>query len=425
MECGGPARSSTKGPNFPATKHFPATFALSDEFYQPKEFSRDKVEVLLRLDLSNVPPNPGVHVRTATIPLAWAKTYGKGRVFYSVARTRRRTLGHPRRAADVFRSDPVGARPHRRRRRRRSRCRRAGEHTMTHIRVGRDSPCRRRSYELCVAVSRRCRPSAAQDWPYRGGDRRRAAILAAHADHPGQRGSRCARPGPSMSGRRTCRSRRSWSNGVMYLSRRLEHLRARARDREGAVEVRDSGAGRPSRPGLLAGRRQRVRASCKGAGDRLLALDAKSGKPASEFGDVGWVDLKLGIKGDVDGRISMQSPPAVYKNIIITGGNNGENSPSLGLYGDIRGWDARTGKLLWTFHTVPRPGEPGIETWEGEQLEESIRHQRLVLLHGRHRARARLRPHRRADVGLLRRRSQGQQPLRQLRRRARRDDRRS
>ncbi len=102
------------------------------------------------------------------------------------------------------------------------------------------------------------------------------------------------------------------------------------------------------------------------AGDRLLALDAKTGKLASEFGGFRWIDLNLGIKGDVDGRIGMQSPPTIYKNIVITGGNNGEGSPSSGLYGDIRGWDARTGKLLWSFHTVPRAGEPGVETWEGE-----------------------------------------------------------
>jgi glucose dehydrogenase/type 1 glutamine amidotransferase len=103
-----------------------------------------------------------------------------------------------------------------------------------------------------------------------------------------------------------------------------------------------------------------------GAGDRLLALDAASGQPAAAFGDQGYVDLKPGIRGDVDGTISLVSPPAVYKDVVITGGNNGEQAPSLGLYGDIRGWDARSGKLRWTFHTVPRPGEPGVETWEGE-----------------------------------------------------------
>ena len=105
-----------------------------------------------------------------------------------------------------------------------------------------------------------------------------------------------------------------------------------------------------------------------GAGDRLLAVDAERGKPAAGFGDgdTGSVDLKASIRGDVDGGFSLTSPPAIYKNIIITGGNNGEQSPSSGLYGDIRGWDAHTGKLLWSFHTVPRAGEPGVETWEGE-----------------------------------------------------------
>jgi glucose dehydrogenase len=103
-----------------------------------------------------------------------------------------------------------------------------------------------------------------------------------------------------------------------------------------------------------------------GAGDRLLAVDAERGKPAAGFGADGSVDLKASIRGDVDGGFTLASPPSVYKNIVITGGNNGEQSPSAGLYGDIRGWDAHTGKLLWSFHTVPRSGEPGVETWEGE-----------------------------------------------------------
>jgi quinoprotein glucose dehydrogenase len=98
----------------------------------------------------------------------------------------------------------------------------------------------------------------------------------------------------------------------------------------------------------------------------LLAVDAERGKPAAGFGDEGSVDLKASIRGDVDGGFSLTSPPSIYKNVVITGGNNGEASPSYGLYGDIRGWDARSGKLLWSFHTVPRPGEPGVETWENE-----------------------------------------------------------
>ena len=74
-------------PGFPATKHFPPVFNLTDEFYQAREYSRDKIRVLLRLDVSKMPPNPEVHRTDGDFPLAWAKTYGKGHVFYS-------SLGH-------------------------------------------------------------------------------------------------------------------------------------------------------------------------------------------------------------------------------------------------------------------------------------------------------------------------------------------
>ncbi|HEY3837325.1 MAG TPA: PQQ-binding-like beta-propeller repeat protein [Bryobacteraceae bacterium] len=101
-----------------------------------------------------------------------------------------------------------------------------------------------------------------------------------------------------------------------------------------------------------------------GNGSYLLALDATTGKPAPGFGDEGRIDLKKGVLGDLkDGRYDLQSPPAVFGDVVITGCSNGEGHPTAGLYGDIRGWDARTGKLLWTFHTVPRPGEKGSETW--------------------------------------------------------------
>ncbi len=104
-----------------------------------------------------------------------------------------------------------------------------------------------------------------------------------------------------------------------------------------------------------------------GNGPFLLALDVKTGKPAPGFGNEGRIDLKAGVLGELkDARYVLQSPPAVFEDIVITGCSNGERSPSTGAYGDIRGWDARTGKLIWTFHTVPRPGEPGSETWPVE-----------------------------------------------------------
>jgi type 1 glutamine amidotransferase len=73
--------------DFPATRHFPPSFAFTDEFYQAKEFSRANARVLLKLDLAKMPASPDLHVKDGTLALAWAKTYGKGRVFYS-------SLGH-------------------------------------------------------------------------------------------------------------------------------------------------------------------------------------------------------------------------------------------------------------------------------------------------------------------------------------------
>ncbi len=74
-------------PAFPATRHFAPTFTLVDEFYQPKALSRDTLRVLLRLDVSKMPANPQLRRTDGDFPLAWAKSYGKGRVFYS-------SLGH-------------------------------------------------------------------------------------------------------------------------------------------------------------------------------------------------------------------------------------------------------------------------------------------------------------------------------------------
>jgi uncharacterized protein len=73
--------------DFPATKHFPSTFTFTDEFYQAKEFSRTSSRVLLRLDIAKMPVNAELHAKDGDFALAWAKTYGKGRVFYS-------SLGH-------------------------------------------------------------------------------------------------------------------------------------------------------------------------------------------------------------------------------------------------------------------------------------------------------------------------------------------
>ena len=116
----------------------------------------------------------------------------------------------------------------------------------------------------------------------------------------------------------------------------------------------------------------RCRDTITGSGDgKMVAIDVLTGKPAPGFGKEGFVDLKPGVAGDLpNARFSLGSPPVLYKDIIVTGGNNNEPGPSVGAYGDIRGWDAHTGKLVWTFHTVPRPGEPGHETWGGDSWQQ-------------------------------------------------------
>jgi type 1 glutamine amidotransferase len=75
-------RVNVEDRNFPAMRHFPAQFTLTDEIYQLKSFSRDKVRVLMSLDTSTVDmKNPRVHRTDGDFPLAWVRTYGKGRVF--------------------------------------------------------------------------------------------------------------------------------------------------------------------------------------------------------------------------------------------------------------------------------------------------------------------------------------------------------
>jgi quinoprotein glucose dehydrogenase len=99
---------------------------------------------------------------------------------------------------------------------------------------------------------------------------------------------------------------------------------------------------------------------------KLYALNAKTGKLVPGFGNEGVVDMKPGALNGVEkATFGLSSPPIVYKNLIITGALVQE-TPSVGAAGDTRAWDARTGKLMWTFHSIPRPGETGADTWEGD-----------------------------------------------------------
>lgn len=100
------------------------------------------------------------------------------------------------------------------------------------------------------------------------------------------------------------------------------------------------------------------------AGPYLICLDANTGKIINSFGDSGKVDLHEGLQMDdvKDLFVTETSPPSVYKNLIIAGTRVSEGMDAAP--GDIRAFDAQTGKIVWQFHTIPHPGEAGYETWE-------------------------------------------------------------
>ena len=109
-------------------------------------------------------------------------------------------------------------------------------------------------------------------------------------------------------------------------------------------------------------------------GYRLVALNAQTGQPISGFGKNGIVDLKEGMvtgtgqQIDLEtGEAGLHSTPIVVKDVVIVGSSFKEGMTVVthnNTKGLVRAFDVRTGKLLWTFNTIPRPGEFGNETWE-------------------------------------------------------------
>lgn len=96
--------------------------------------------------------------------------------------------------------------------------------------------------------------------------------------------------------------------------------------------------------------------------NRLYALDRRTGRQIMTFGDSGWVDLRAGLGRPVDGlSVSASTPGVVFEKLLIMGSTVPEALPSAP--GDIRAYDTETGTLVWSFHTIPHPGEPGYETW--------------------------------------------------------------
>ena len=99
---------------------------------------------------------------------------------------------------------------------------------------------------------------------------------------------------------------------------------------------------------------------------RLICLDARTGMPVTSFGAGGEIDLSEGLLWPINKKhYANTSPPVVYTDLVILGSGVGDrltykNDPP----GDVRAFDARTGKPAWAFHTIPQPGEFGNETWQ-------------------------------------------------------------
>ncbi|HEY1911038.1 MAG TPA: PQQ-binding-like beta-propeller repeat protein, partial [Vicinamibacterales bacterium] len=108
---------------------------------------------------------------------------------------------------------------------------------------------------------------------------------------------------------------------------------------------------------------------------KLYSLKAEDGTLNEWFGENGIITLKTPavMQTGMNAAYSLLSSPTIYKDLIITGAGTGEgpggSNGGSGPAGDTRAWDARSGKLMWTFHTVPRPGELGYDTWGSDSTK--------------------------------------------------------
>ncbi len=102
----------------------------------------------------------------------------------------------------------------------------------------------------------------------------------------------------------------------------------------------------------------------------LIALNALNGKPVESFGDKGKVDLHKGLPASAKGKyIASTTPGTIFEDLIIMPVRVSEGSDAAP--GNLRAFNVRTGELVWTFHTIPHPGELGYETWENEKAYQN------------------------------------------------------
>jgi len=165
--------------------------------------------------------------------------------------------------------------------------------------------------------------------------------------------------------------------GVLYVSTSLSQvaaIQAATGETLWSYDPKSYEAGRPTNLGFIHrgvahwtdGKQSRIFIGTADA--QLISLDAHTGKPDAAFGDGGRVNLAKAVPLAVNARnYAITSPPVVCRDVVVLGasisdGPTGREMPR----GDIQGFDARTGKPLWVFHTIPQEGEFGVETWEND-----------------------------------------------------------
>lgn len=101
--------------------------------------------------------------------------------------------------------------------------------------------------------------------------------------------------------------------------------------------------------------------------NKLITIDPKTGELIRNFGKDGWLELRTPevMNGFPNGVLAANALPVMYKNIVIVGSRGQENPPE-GPRGDVRGFDVVTGKEVWTFRSIPEPGDPNFGSWDGD-----------------------------------------------------------
>ena len=161
-------------------------------------------------------------------------------------------------------------------------------------------------------------------------------------------------------------------NGVLYATTPKLAVIALRTDKGTLLWKFDPSPNRPTQPHVNRGVVYWARGSDRriffSAGPRLYALNARTGESIRSFGDSGWVDLESGLGREVGGSYLVStSPGVVYEDLLIWGTRVGEEEGSAP--GHVRAYDAHSGKIRWTFHTIPWPGEFGYDSWPAEAFK--------------------------------------------------------